>query len=136
MFDEIRQLSQAIIQNGGSLYDVIELYSTKSLREMKKTFKDLRDRQVQMQEQAQQLELNTMLKIPMQRIPLKDLPLLPRQQLITEKASQSVCVQVLAEANSPLVMSYAGADPGTSVVTFKLNRVNPVAKTYQYPKRW
>ena len=56
MFDEIRQLSQAIIQNGGSLYDVIELYSTKSLREMKKTFKDLRDRQVQMQEQAQQLE--------------------------------------------------------------------------------
>ena len=56
MFNEIRQLSQAIIQNGGSLYDVIELYSTKSLREMKKTFKDLRDRQVQMQEQAQQLE--------------------------------------------------------------------------------
>jgi len=54
MFNEIRQLSQAIIQNGGTLYDVIELYSTKSMRAMKKTFKDLRDRQVQQQEAAQQ----------------------------------------------------------------------------------
>ncbi len=56
MFNEIRQLSQAVIQNGGSLYEVIELYSTKSIREMKKTFKDLRDRLIQQQEQAQQLE--------------------------------------------------------------------------------
>jgi hypothetical protein len=54
MFNEIRQLSQAVIQNGGSLYDVIELYSTKSIREMKKVFKDLRDRQIQMQEAKQQ----------------------------------------------------------------------------------
>jgi len=56
MFNELRQLSQAIIQNGGTLYDVIELYSTKSMREMKKTFKDLRDRQIAQQDQAQQLE--------------------------------------------------------------------------------
>jgi hypothetical protein len=56
MFDELRGLSQAIIQNGGTLYDIIELYSTKSMREMKKTFKDLRDRQIAQQQQAQQLE--------------------------------------------------------------------------------
>jgi transcription factor SPT20 len=61
MFNELRQLSQAIIQNGGTLYDVIELYSTKSMREMKKTFKNLKDRQQmlqdqQMQQQQQQLE--------------------------------------------------------------------------------
>jgi hypothetical protein len=56
MFNELRQLSQAIIQNGGTLYDVIELYSTKSMREMKKTFKDLRDRQIAQQEQANQLQ--------------------------------------------------------------------------------
>jgi hypothetical protein len=56
MFNEIRQLSQAVIQNGGTLYDVIELYSTKSMREMKKTFKDLRDRQMQMQDQQMQLQ--------------------------------------------------------------------------------
>tara|TARA_R100000742_G_C4279652_1_gene105015 strand:- start:2303 stop:4882 length:2580 start_codon:yes stop_codon:yes gene_type:complete len=61
MFNELRQLSQAVIQNGGTLYDVIELYSTKSMRAMKKTFKELRDKldaqqqkQVQLQEQAQQ----------------------------------------------------------------------------------
>lgn len=56
MFNELRQLSQAIIQNGGTLYDVVELYTTKSMRDMKKTFKDLRDRQVAQQDQAQQLE--------------------------------------------------------------------------------
>lgn len=63
MFNELRQLSQAIIQNGGTLYDVIELYSTKSMRAMKKTFKDLRDRQLQQQDivnqqKQQELEQN------------------------------------------------------------------------------
>ena len=47
MFDEIRGLSQAVIQNGGSLHDVIELYSTNSIRQMKKVFKTLKDRQEQ-----------------------------------------------------------------------------------------
>lgn len=56
MFNELRQLAQAIIQNGGTLYEVVELYSTKSMREMKKTFKDMRDRLVQQQEQAQQIQ--------------------------------------------------------------------------------
>jgi len=56
MFDELRGLSQAVIQNGGSLYDVIELYSTKSMRAMKKVFKDLRDRQMQMQDQQMQTQ--------------------------------------------------------------------------------
>jgi len=61
MFNEIRGLSQAVIQNGGSLYDVIELYSTSSVRQMKKVFKTLKERQQQledqkMQQQQQQLE--------------------------------------------------------------------------------
>jgi hypothetical protein len=56
MFNELRQLSQAVIQNGGTLYDVIELYSTKSMREMKKVFKDLRDQQVAQQQQSQELQ--------------------------------------------------------------------------------
>jgi hypothetical protein len=56
MFNELRQLSQAVIQNGGTLYDVIELYSTKSMREMKKTFKNLKDRQQQLQDQQLQIQ--------------------------------------------------------------------------------
>jgi len=61
MFEEIRGLSQAVLQNGGSLHDVIELYSTNSIREMKKVFKTLKERQEamqdqQMQQQQQQLE--------------------------------------------------------------------------------
>ena len=49
MFNEIRGLSQAVIQNGGSLHDVIEFYSTNSMRQMKKVFKTLKDRQEAMQ---------------------------------------------------------------------------------------
>jgi hypothetical protein len=56
MFQEIRGLSQAVIQNGGSLYDIIELYSTKSVRQMKKVFKTLKERQEQMQDQQMQLQ--------------------------------------------------------------------------------
>lgn len=61
MFEEIRGLSQAVLQNGGSLHDVIELYSTNSMREMKKVFKTLKERQEslqdqQMQQQQQQME--------------------------------------------------------------------------------
>ena len=61
MFSEIRGLSQAVLQNGGSLHDIIELYSTNSVRQMKKVFKTLKERQQQledqkMQQQQQQLE--------------------------------------------------------------------------------
>jgi len=54
IFSEIRGLSQAVLQNGGSLYDIIELYSTNSVREMKKVFKTLKERQEQMQDQEMQ----------------------------------------------------------------------------------
>jgi len=60
MFNEIRGLSQAVIQNGGSLYDIIELYSTKSIRQMKKVFKTLKERQEQMQDQQQQMQQQQM----------------------------------------------------------------------------
>jgi hypothetical protein len=56
MFQEIRGLSQAVIQNGGSLYDIIELYSTKSIRQMKKVFKTLKERQEQLQDQQMQMQ--------------------------------------------------------------------------------
>ena len=56
MFNELRQLAQAVIQNGGTLYDIIELYSTKSMREMKKTFKNLRDKQIELQNRDYQLK--------------------------------------------------------------------------------
>ena len=61
MFNELRQMAQPLMQNGGSLYDVIQLYSTKSIREMKRIFKTLKDKQdsmqqQQMQQQQQQLD--------------------------------------------------------------------------------
>jgi hypothetical protein len=56
MFQEIRQLAQPLLQNGGSLHDVIQLYGTNSVRQMKKVFKDIRDRQEAMQQQEMQLQ--------------------------------------------------------------------------------
>ncbi len=61
MFTEIRGLSQAVIQNGGSLHDVIELYSTNSMRQMKNVFKTLKQRQeaiqnAQLQQKQQELD--------------------------------------------------------------------------------
>ena len=61
MFTELRGLSQAVIQNGGSLSDIIELYSTDSVRQMKKVFTTLKSRQeeleiTKLQQQQQQLD--------------------------------------------------------------------------------
>ena len=56
MFNELRSLAQPAMQNGASFYDVIELWSTNSVREIKRKFKELRDYMQQQQAQAQQLE--------------------------------------------------------------------------------
>ena len=55
-FNELRQLAQPLLQNGGSFSDVIELYSTNSIRQMKQVFETLRKKQEEMQQQQQQLE--------------------------------------------------------------------------------
>jgi len=56
MFNELRQMAQPLMQNGGSIYDVIQLYSTKSIREMKRIFKSLKDKQDGMQQQQLQMQ--------------------------------------------------------------------------------
>ena len=54
MVKELRELAQPLMQNGGSLYDVIELYSNNSTRQLKKVFKDFRDKQEAIQQADQQ----------------------------------------------------------------------------------
>lgn len=56
LLNEFRQLSQAMIQNGASVYDISVLYTTNSIRQMQKIFKNLKDKVEGMQNQAQQLE--------------------------------------------------------------------------------
>lgn len=53
-FQELRQLSQAMLQNGATPYDIAILYSTKSMRQMKDSFKRLKDEAQQMQQQQSQ----------------------------------------------------------------------------------
>jgi hypothetical protein len=52
LFQEFRQLSQAALQNGASLYEISEMFSTNSIREMKRQLKDLK----QMQDEYAQRE--------------------------------------------------------------------------------
>jgi len=56
MVEELRQLAQPLMQNGGSLYEVIELYSDNSTRQLKKIFKNLQEKQEALLQQQQQLE--------------------------------------------------------------------------------
>jgi len=49
LFEEIRLLAQPMLQNGGTFYDVIELYATDSVRQMKKVFKSLKERQEELE---------------------------------------------------------------------------------------
>ncbi len=61
IFNELRQLAQPMLQNGASIYDVAVLYSTNSIRQMKNTFKKLKDQQesmMQSQQQQKQQELD------------------------------------------------------------------------------
>lgn len=60
MFEELRQLSQPMLQNGASIYDVTLLYSTNSIRQIKDIFKSLKEKQDQFQQQQQQMEQTKM----------------------------------------------------------------------------
>lgn len=73
-FNDMRNLSQAILQNGGTPYDVAMLYSTNSVRQMKQIYKSLRDKndemiarqqqlaEAQLQQQQQQFQLQQQLE--------------------------------------------------------------------------
>lgn len=56
LFNEMRSLSQPMLQNGADPYDILQLYSTDSMRQIKKTFKDLKDERQQLISQKQQQE--------------------------------------------------------------------------------
>jgi len=63
LFEEIRTLAQPLLQNGGTFYEVIELYATNSIRQMKKVFRTLKERQEEfqnatLQQEQQALEQN------------------------------------------------------------------------------
>lgn len=56
LFNEIRSLAQPMLQNGASEYDIINLYSTNSMRMMKKIAKTLEEKRDAMVAQKQQME--------------------------------------------------------------------------------
>lgn len=64
LFKELRQLAHPAMQNGASLYDIVELFSMDSIRKMKKSFKVLKEKQEELQnsanlQQQEQLKQNS-----------------------------------------------------------------------------
>lgn len=55
-FQALKGLAQAALQNGASLHDVSELYTTDSMRKIKKVYRVLQEKQDQLIQQQQQLE--------------------------------------------------------------------------------
>ena len=53
---ELKQLSQSMLQNGASPYEIVEIYTTKSRRQIKDIFKRLKKQQDEQIAQQQQLE--------------------------------------------------------------------------------
>lgn len=56
LFSELRALAQPMLQNGATPYEIAALYSTNSIRQMRKTFKTLKEERDAQIAQAQQLE--------------------------------------------------------------------------------
>lgn len=56
LFNDIRALAQPMLQNGATEYDIIGLYTTNSMRQMKKVAKTIADRKQQMIEHQQQMQ--------------------------------------------------------------------------------
>lgn len=73
LFNEFRQLAQPMLQNGSSIYEVSQLYSTNSIREMQRVFKDLKNKHdeyinnQQQQEAAMAEEANKLEQLKMEQ---------------------------------------------------------------------
>ena len=56
LFEKIQDLAQPLLQNSGSFADVIELFATDSIRQMRRVFKSLKEKQEQLQNSQLQQE--------------------------------------------------------------------------------
>ncbi len=86
MYNEVRQLSQAVIQNGGTISDVIELYGNKSVRELKRTFGKIRDKQEQMLREQQEMQQR---QVEMQNATQQQLAAMQQEQAMIEMENQN-----------------------------------------------
>jgi hypothetical protein len=55
-FNELKQLAQPMLQNGASVYDIVTLYTTQSVRQMKQVFKTLKEEQQAFQQRQDELK--------------------------------------------------------------------------------
>jgi hypothetical protein len=59
LYQELRSLAQPMLQNGATPYEIAELYSTSSIRHLRKIFRDLKQKQEEYAQQAQQNEMQS-----------------------------------------------------------------------------
>ncbi|HEU4608588.1 MAG TPA: hypothetical protein VFS31_10810, partial [Chitinophagaceae bacterium] len=84
-FEQLQQLAQPALQNGASLYDIAELYTTDSMRKLKDTFKRLKNKQEEFMRNQQQLQQQQLTQAQQQFVATQQVEeLARREQMINE----------------------------------------------------
>lgn len=113
-FQDMRNLGQAILQNGGSPYEIAQLYSTNSVRQMKQIFKSLRDKNDQMQQQQQQLEQQQIQQQSEQFSAQQQLQQNLEQQKMTHESYENALQRL---SNEKIAAIAASKETGSSIAT-------------------
>lgn len=83
IFRQLQSLSQHVLQNGGDLFDITELYTTNSIRSLQRVFKSLKDKREAIENYQRNLEQNAQ-KIQQQEIAAK----IQQEQIEADKERQ------------------------------------------------
>lgn len=110
-FKEFRQLSQAMLQNGASPYEISVLYATKSMRRMQEIYKQLKDQQDQFKQQEQDQQQQELQQKQQQFMQQQQTMLQQHQSDLEFKANQSELDRISKEKIA-LIGASKGDDTG------------------------
>lgn len=128
LFQELKSLAQPMLQNGATPYEIAVLYSTNSVRQMKRIFKDLKDKMEQIQQAELQMKQEDLkqkqaqFEYQMQREDIKD----QNDKLFEAEQNE---LDRLAEREKALIMTSAKGKgeegiPHGTVDTNELSRLS------------
>ena len=111
-FKEFRMLSQAMLQNGASPYEISILYATKSMRKMQEIYKNLKDQQDQFQQAEQQQKQQ---QLEQQQQQFEQAQQMAIQQHLSDQQFEADQKALDRETQERIAMySNAGSEPATT----------------------
>lgn len=126
-FNQLQQLSQAALQNGASLYEISELYTTSSMRKLKDTFKKLKERQDDLINQQQQLEQQKLQQAQAQFEQSQQMSEYIRQEITINDNSQKELDRISKERIA-IIQTFGGSENSTQSETESIPSVLETSK--------